>query len=919
MLFATSTHSPQRLLSTLVLTGALASTALAQTDDCTAPTAGVLGANPFDNSAATHSVMDGGGGNCSLPGTVGLPPAPGRDVFWVYTIPADGTYQFDTIGGGHSDTVLQVHTGFDCSATCLANSDDYDDTTDSLVRLQGLTLGESFLLQVGSWGSLAGQAGVLNISDITLSAPLNDDCAAPEVAILGANPWDNSLATRSGFEGGGAPCFDQDPLVSPEDASPDYDVFFSFVAPADDHYQFDTIGTGFNTVLNLHSGVDCAATCLATDDNSGSGLPTGESSLLALNVLTGDPFLIQVGSWTEQSVGIGVLNVSTYVAEPNDDCSTPIAIGLGATAFDSSLATTSGFDGGALANCPTTGASDQPTRDLFYLFSPIADGDYAVDSYGSGFDTVLSVHLGADCAATCLRNSDFGDANGESRVEILGALIGEDYLIQIGGFNGAFGASGLVNVTALAPAPLGDDCSAPEVLVGTGAFAFDNTAARSSFFDADDALCIGDDFGAAQTPAQDTDEIPTRDLFWTWNPPADDDYVIDTEGSGINTILNVYAGVDCSATCLTSDDDGKPGQESVVYIQGATMLDVYLIQVGSWNHETTALGVLNVEALPPVPTNDTCATPEVLLGEQAIVRNNAHPTLTTTGFDGGNPGSCMSSANPGDPDPDSQIHSDLFFAWTPQCDGDYVFDTIGSSDIGDSKLSVHLGADCSAVCVVSNDDIDSLGGDFLSQVALNGVLQADTYLIQVGTWGHPSVRGDFALNISKVGSPCNQVGLAILCDPASNHFEGNYVKLDSSTFGSGLGSDLHLAATDGPALQFGFVLVSPNTTLLPIFSGVLCVGSPQGRYSAQIASNQGLPQLNSIGQFDINGDFVSVSGTGTSAGGFGFDVPTELPFSPVGQTIGTGSVFYFQIWYRDQIAMPGDSANFSNMLEAMFP
>jgi hypothetical protein len=919
MHFATQSNFLTRLLSTLAVIGALTPTAFSQSDDCVAPTVGVLGANPFDNSSATHSAMDGGGGNCSMPGTIGLPPAPGHDLFWVFSIPADGTYQFDTIGGGHTDTVLQVHTGTDCSASCLTNGDDYNGTSDSLVRIQSLTVGESFLLQVGSWGSLAGEPGVLNITDITLTQTTNDDCGAPSVAVLGANAWDNSLATRSGFEGGGAPCLEQSPFAAPKDASPEFDVFFSFVAPADDHYQFDTIGTGFNTVLNLHSGVGCVATCVGTDDNSGSGLPTGESSILALNALLGDAYLIQVGSWTEQAVGAGILNVSTFTAEPNDDCSTPTAIGLGATAFDNTLATTSGFDGGGSANCPITDSSDQPSRDLFYLFTPGTAGDFAVDSYGSGFDTVLSVHVGLDCGAMCLLSSDWGDTNGESRVEILGAQVGDNYLIQLGGFNGASSATGVLNVAEMAPTPLGDDCSAPAVLVGTGAFAFDNTAARSSFFDAEDALCLGNDYGAAQVPAQDTDEIPTRDLFWTWTPPADDDYVIDTEGSGINTILNVYTGTDCSATCLDSDDDGKPGQESVLFVQGATILDGYLIQVGSWTHQTTASGVLNIEVLAPAPTNDTCATPEVLIGEQAIIRNNAHPALTTTGFDGGDPANCMSSLNPGDPDPDSQIHSDLFFAWTAQCDGDYTIDTIGSPDVGDTKLNVHLGADCSALCVVSNDDIDDIGGDFLSQVALSGVLENDTFLIQVGNWGDSVVRGDLALNISKMGAPCNQVGLSISCDPAVDHFQGNYVKLDTSTFGSGFGSDLHLSATDGPTLQFGFVLVSPNTGNLPVFGGVLCVGSPQGRYSGQIAANQGLPQLNSIGQFDLNGDFVNLSSTGASAGGLGFDVPTELPFSPVGQTIGSGNVFYFQIWYRDQIAVPGDSANFSNMLEAMFP
>jgi hypothetical protein len=43
-----------------------------------------------------------------------------------------------------------------------------------------------------------------------------------------------------------------------------------------------------------------------------------------------------------------------------------------------------------------------------------------------------------------------------------------------------------------------------------------------------------------------------------------------------------------------------------------------------------------------------------------------------------------------------------------------------------------------------------------------------------------------------------------------------------------------------------------------------------------------------------------------------------LPYTPAGQSIQSGDVLYFQCWFRDQISVPGDSANFSNMVEATF-
>ncbi len=165
--------------------------------------------------------------------------------------------------------------------------------------------------------------------------------------------------------------------------------------------------------------------------------------------------------------------------------------------------------------------------------------------------------------------------------------------------------------------------------------------------------------------------------------------------------------------------------------------------------------------------------------------------------------------------------------------------------------------------------------------------------------------------------PAPPTGITVLCDPASDHAQGNYAKLDSSTLGAATPSGLHLAATDGPSGEFGFFLVSSNGSAnLSVFNGVLCVGSPSGRYNSDIATNQGLPQLNSIGQFDGAGVLQNI--VGSSVSGDGFDVPSELPYSPPGQSIVPGSTWYFQLWFRD-LDGGSPSANFSNMLEVAFP
>ncbi|MCA9001276.1 MAG: hypothetical protein KDB61_05095, partial [Planctomycetes bacterium] len=135
----------------------------------------------------------------------------------------------------------------------------------------------------------------------------------------------------------------------------------------------------------------------------------------------------------------------------------------------------------------------------------------------------------------------------------------------------------------------------------------------------------------------------------------------------------------------------------------------------------------------------------------------------------------------------------------------------------------------------------------------------------------------------------------------------------TGTMGSGVGSGLHLEATQGPPSQFGFFLIGTGLDApgLPVGSGMLClsVTAPNlmSRYTGPAAN-----QI-SIGIFDGAGVMQNLSGTATSSGGTGFDVPTAIPI-PIGGTITAGSTYHFQCWHRD---VPSTS-NFSNAITVTF-
>ena len=109
----------------------------------------------------------------------------------------------------------------------------------------------------------------------------------------------------------------------------------------------------------------------------------------------------------------------------------------------------------------------------------------------------------------------------------------------------------------------------------------------------------------------------------------------------------------------------------------------YLIMLAGTSSSSQGTGTLFFSALtlPDVP--DLCSTPFNLTGLDTDTSDTT--TATTSGFNGG--GACTNTGS-------NSVNSDVFWVWRAQESGDYTFDTIGSNF--DTKLSLHLGDDCSA-------------------------------------------------------------------------------------------------------------------------------------------------------------------------------------------------------------------------------
>ncbi|MCP5021276.1 MAG: hypothetical protein GY930_05830 [bacterium] len=135
-----------------------------------------------------------------------------------------------------------------------------------------------------------------------------------------------------------------------------------------------------------------------------------------------------------------ILSGSSVLAQ-GDDCSTAAPIGgTGTFAFDNTSNSSSGFTGGTC-----TGSI---RSDVFWRWTATQSGDYQFDTFGSSFDTNMSVHSGGDCNATCLGSNNDAGTSLQSEIQITGVLAGDELLIQVGSFH-LFVGPGQMNITQI--------------------------------------------------------------------------------------------------------------------------------------------------------------------------------------------------------------------------------------------------------------------------------------------------------------------------------------------------------------------------------------------------------------------------------------------------------------------------------------
>ena len=440
-----------------------------------------------------------------------------------------------------------------------------------------------------------------------------------------------------------------------------------------------------------------------------------------------------------------------------------------------------------------------------------------------------------------------------------------------------------------APAPLvggADSCVTPDVVVGTGPFAFDNTAATTGTDGQAETICLL--FGSTAV---------TRDVWFTWNATLTGNVVVSACNlTAVDTKIAVYQGLTCptAGTALACNDDNCVVFESATQPFAVTAGQDYVIQIGTYPFPagTGAAGGTGQFQIVPVvvPTNDSCTTPDVLAGPGAYPFDQ---TFATTGVEGQTESLCNFVGS-------TAVENDLWYTYTATTNGTATVTTCGLTSVlgnsDDTKIGVYSGVGCpvaGSAIACNDDDPACAGGASLESTVSWPTTCGTTYLIQLGQYfGGDVILGTF--NVAETGSACatpvtyfcfgDGTGLACPC-------------ANSGAVGNGCANSLNV--NGGNLAASGNASVSGDTWLL---SGSGIPNGPGLYYQAvnQLGGGNGVvfgDGIRCIGGSVFRLGIVTAAGN-ASTYPTGVTPPNNIAISVKGFNLA-GDVRNYQLWYRD--------------------
>jgi len=345
-------------------------------------------------------------------------------------------------------------------------------------------------------------------------------------------------------------------------------IWYCYTATCTGGATVSLAGSSFDTKLAVYDGCACypdAGDLIKSNDDF-----HGQQSQVTFQVTAGKQYLIEVGGYNSSSKGPGVIAISCdgQDCQPaNDGCAKADVIGnVVDQPFDTTCATLDGPE-----HCMSS-------PNIWYRYAAAGSGEVTVSLAGSEFDTLLAVYAGIGCypqsSAMIECNDDFGNSL-SSQITFQGTG-GEEYLIEVGGYNPDEFGTGVITISSETKPPAGskDDCEFARPIGDVDNVPFDTT---DSTFDGP-GLCL-----------------TSPNLWYCYTAGCTGDVTVSLLGSSFDTMLAVYRGCECYPTqddMIECNDDAAGSYQSEITF-AALAGKQYLIEVGGYGSEA-GQGVLSV-------------------------------------------------------------------------------------------------------------------------------------------------------------------------------------------------------------------------------------------------------------------------------------------------------------------------------------
>jgi len=356
-----------------------------------------------------------------------------------------------------------------------------------------------------------------------------------------------------------------DPVHSCTGQRDGHTIWYQFTPSTSGQLTATTAGSSYDTVLSVHLASTLAEVAGGCNDDIGSGNLT---SRVVVNLTASTTYLIEVSAYGSGAGGTLALAVDFVSTAPlaGDDRSSPIVISTNSFSETRNTASYTSAGDDPVHSC--TGLTDGHT--IWYRFTPGGPGTASINTSGSSYDTVLSVHVAstlAEVAGGC--NDDIASGNLTSQVQVALAA-GTPYLIQVssyrtgpgGTLNLAFSFASSLTLTVaktgtgsgtVTSSPAGISCGATcsaSYASGTPVTLTAAPAAGSTFTGWSGGGCSGT--GPCIVTLSATTSVTATFTLTTFP------LTVTRTGSGSGTVSSSPAGIDCGVACSASYTNGTP-------------------------------------------------------------------------------------------------------------------------------------------------------------------------------------------------------------------------------------------------------------------------------------------------------------------------------------------------------------------------